>query len=115
MITRNFLLAAAIVLAAPVAAHAQQPKINSGNYWVSKCASGGQDYFECVVFTAGAVDGLQVMMTEKTKLFCLPSEITFAQASAIFGKYLREHPEQTHLNASLLVAMAMNSAYPCSK
>jgi hypothetical protein len=46
--------------------------------------------------------------------FCLPKDgITNGQAARIVAKWLREHPEQLHMNETVLSIRAFMDAFPC--
>jgi hypothetical protein len=44
---------------------------------------------------------------------CLTTEIKTSQAVRIVVKYLNDHPEQLHHDDSLLVVVALKTAFPC--
>jgi len=45
--------------------------------------------------------------------FCLPNGVTIGISVDIMERYLRNHPEQRHLDALSLISSAMSKAYPC--
>jgi hypothetical protein len=59
----------------------------------------------------GFVDG--VASAIRGKLACVPEGTTVGQEFAIVGKFLTEHPELWHENASYLVASALATSFPC--
>lgn len=44
---------------------------------------------------------------------CLPHKLMFVQAKDIVIAWLRNNPTQRHLNAAVLVRIALESTYPC--
>jgi len=44
---------------------------------------------------------------------CYPPVLSPAQATAIIGNYLRNHPERLDAGAAIVRAEAFNSAFPC--
>lgn len=46
-------------------------------------------------------------------LFCTKAKVTRGQVAAIVGKYLRNNPESWQEEASTLVTLALEQAFPC--
>jgi hypothetical protein len=46
-------------------------------------------------------------------LLCIPEGTTDDQVIEVVKKYLNEHPEQLHRNASIPVVKALGRAFPC--
>jgi hypothetical protein len=46
-------------------------------------------------------------------LLCIPEGTTDEQVIEVVKKYLNEHPEQLHRNASIPVVKALGRAFPC--
>ena len=44
---------------------------------------------------------------------CFPSDVTRNQYIRVIVKYLEDHPEQLHLDSSVLIDKAFTSAFPC--
>ncbi len=44
---------------------------------------------------------------------CIPENVTNGQVSDVVIKYLRDHPEERHILAAILVVKAMAEAFPC--
>jgi Rap1a immunity proteins len=59
----------------------------------------------------GFVDG--VASAIRGKLACVPEGTTVGQEFAVVGKFLTDHPELWHDNASYLVASALATTFPC--
>ena len=87
----------------------------TGNDLLSRCES--DDSFErnaCLWYVVGAAQGGTIEAIWETgdkNRYCVPDNVTFGQLEAIAIKYLREHPEELHLNASSLVLNSMSTAF----
>jgi hypothetical protein len=47
---------------------------------------------------------------------CLPkSGVQNGQAARVLVKYLKEHPEDLHLDSGVLAVLALRDAFPCAK
>lgn len=46
--------------------------------------------------------------------FCTPDNVTNGQMEDIVVKYLKDHPDERHMLAAILVVKAMTKAFPCS-
>ena len=82
----------------------------TGNEIFQRCNSdiGTPDSVGCVGYVAGIADALTL-----TNTICVPTDVSVVQVRDIVLKYLREHPERRHYNASGLAATALVSAFPC--
>lgn len=47
-------------------------------------------------------------------IFCKPKAVTIEQMARVVTHYLEDHPERLHLDSSILVVLALVSAYPCN-
>ena len=47
------------------------------------------------------------------QMICPPARMSAGQAVLIVVRYLRAHPEDLHMNSSLLIMMALSEAFPC--
>ena len=52
---------------------------------------------------------------ETLPIFCIPAGVTNRQITEVVSKYLKDHPEKLHLNASDLVIDAIQTAWPCDE
>jgi hypothetical protein len=81
--------------------------------------SRGIEEIGCLSYVRGFVDGIfSGVAIERLAIgFCPPKEegLDATQARLIVEKYLREHPEQLHVQAGLLVGSALIAAFPCPK
>ncbi|NNB49528.1 Rap1a/Tai family immunity protein [Pseudomonas fragi] len=82
------------------------------------------DAARCLGTINGTVDGLDIansFYSDQVKkdlppVICWPDEaVTKDQSVRIIVKYLREHPEKLHMGNSLLITLALVSAFPCGK
>lgn len=48
-------------------------------------------------------------------MHCIPGEVTNGQTFDVVKKYLEQNPELRHQYMGVLVAKALNKAYPCKK
>lgn len=60
----------------------------------------------------GYVIGAHDMVNDE--LICLTQGVTTKQASDVVKKYLENNPAQRNLDASVLVMVALGSAFPCA-
>ena len=74
----------------------------------------------CVSYVTGVWDTHGMMMVDPENPddprrggYCKPKGVSGKQLGAIVGKYLAEHPEGWHYNASASVILAFNEAFPC--
>ena len=71
-----------------------------------------------IYFSNGYVVGYILGVIETTTysdLQCVPDGVTKAQTVLVVRKYLKDHPEDLHLDASYLVIKAIQAAWPCKK
>ncbi|CRM39151.1 hypothetical protein BK634_03320 [Pseudomonas chlororaphis] len=71
----------------------------------------------CAGFVNGVTDTLVLarIASPETIAICIPREgFTMGQAARVLLKYLDDHPETLHENASMLALQAYRAAYPCN-
>jgi hypothetical protein len=70
---------------------------------------------QCYGFIAGArlLGRLYENESPEARLFCIPYGVQNEQLARIYVKYLEQHPEQLHLNASSLLMECFKNAFPC--
>ena len=66
----------------------------------------------CSGFIWGAADSHE-LIGEEVAPFCVPEDAASEQMGLIVVKFLREHPEKHDEFAVLLVALALEEAWPC--
>ena len=84
----------------------------TGNQLYESCH---ESRYDCATFAAGVMAGMFIgkMNTLAARQVCLPNQtLTFGQLSNVITKYLRNHPEQRHEPAFLLVGLAISDAWP---
>lgn len=70
----------------------------------------------CGFYVRGFIDGLMIGMSAQRlgPVICPPNEgISADQGRLIAEKYLRDHPEELHLEAGLELGKAFTIAFPC--
>jgi hypothetical protein len=80
--------------------------------WCSAKA-GSSDSLICSAYTLGFIHGLSLDTAQKA--FCLPRGLTAGQARLITEKFMSEHPEDLHKDASVITARALYIAYACKR
>jgi Rap1a immunity proteins len=61
---------------------------------------------------AGPLNSKQIFWLSPN-VYCTPKTVTNGQIQQVVTKYLNEHPEDLHIDASLLIGKALTAAYPC--
>jgi hypothetical protein len=61
----------------------------------------------------GYIEG--VLDSVNDKEVCVPTTVTIGQVGAMVSKFLDEHPEGWHYNASSVVVVALQSTFGCGK
>ena len=113
MILRTVIAAAFLLAANPVVAD-NLNGIKLREYCSDHTAS--PNSIACFMYITGYVAGIEAgdgSKQAKDRLWCFPKGATVAQARLIVEKYLRENPEGLHLDASMIVGIALLQAFPC--
>ena len=107
-------LAAAALTALVVPVAAEEPEPQRGTSLLDACRSNDlhSEGF-CLGFILGAVDGHVWGRAERESVYCVPPDVTAAQAREMVVKALRDHPEKLHVPAAILVIDAFERAFPC--
>ena len=97
-------------------AQAQRVSTTTGNDLLQLCES--KDKFEqafCIGYVTGITDveGFDSAIYPERQRSCIAEKATSGQLSDIVVKYLKDHPEERHLQAAILVVKAMGQAFPC--
>jgi Rap1a immunity proteins len=99
---------------------ASYEKLEARNSLSDKEAANG---IFCIGYIRGVLDTMLTWkaIEEKAKLKpapaahpCIPETVPNEEAIKVTIKFLKDHPEQLHLPASILVFRAMRQAFPCS-
>lgn len=83
----------------------------AGNFWLEPCE---QERDLCIGYVHALIEmnsGLVAMY--KTPMFCMPGDVTVAQAMKVIVKSMREAPEKLHLPFGMLSVAALQSGFPC--
>lgn len=91
---------------------------SAGNAWHMMCNVGkSQRPGACETYVIGLVSGLvaQAGLTDTKLPYCAPKSANYLQYSDIFYKYLENHPESRHYDASAIAIYAWTQAFPCKK
>lgn len=76
-----------------------------------------EDISACTSYIAGVIDYhllLQSLGTAPTIDFCLPENLSLAQASVRVMGYLQDAPQHDAFIAASAVPLALNKAFPCA-
>jgi len=81
----------------------------SGNKLFEDCEQDGETVAVgvCYGYVFGVFDVMQDVKV------CEPVGVTGKQLTGIVRKYLKENPENLHLNAAFLVTLALSEVFPC--
>ena len=81
----------------------------TGNKLVENCEPDDATFTdgECYGYVFGVFDVMQDVKV------CEPVGVTGKQLTEIVRKYLKENPENLHLNAAFLVTLALSEVFPC--
>jgi hypothetical protein len=67
-------------------------------------------------YCRGLIKGIyDVFLLYEPGIVCAPDQVTLRQNVRIVVKYLNDHPEELHIQDSLLVIRALSKAYPCKR
>jgi hypothetical protein len=83
----------------------------TGNTLLELCES---SEVACTAYILGAADGQfsTTIATSRDLAYCIPDGSTAAQLRDVVLRYLRQHPEERHRLAAVLVASALAGAWP---
>jgi hypothetical protein len=84
-----------------------------GNALLDLCREGSPAMGQCWGYDAGVADAVSAIEPENRQA-CIPVSVPISQAVDITTRWLREHPARRHFAATLLVAEALNAAFPCT-
>ncbi|MEA3009801.1 MAG: Rap1a immunity protein [Sphingomonadales bacterium] len=75
----------------------------------------GQDRSACLTYVLGAVDAYAsaLVAAGRPQAFCVPRGVTNDQIAQSAVAYLRAHPQDGGLNASVVILAGMRTTYPC--
>jgi hypothetical protein len=84
----------------------------SGNDLYQWCQSEGEPHARCAGYIIGAADSFSMTSASQGLRWEPPSQITTGQIIDIAVRYLKEHPEERHLQAASLVWSALEQTWP---
>jgi hypothetical protein len=88
----------------------------SGHYWLPQCEKLTD---KCLGLVMGLSSGLElgIYASGNNALhgYCRPDTLNFAQELDIFVKYMKSHPQELHMKATLIYVVSMAHAFPCNK
>jgi hypothetical protein len=67
----------------------------------------------CLMYVMGAADSLDLATNGERRSYCAPATSTTDQFHDVLTLYLREHPEERHRPAVILLVLALSEAWPC--
>lgn len=70
----------------------------------------------CAAFLSGWIESMHVMEVQfdlKNPSVCLPKGVSGEQVVRVFNAWIREHPEQLHLDMRTVLLRALVHAFPC--
>jgi len=99
-------------------ARAQQVSQETGDTLLEACESKTefrQSY--CFGYITGVADieGMEAAVFPDRRRACRAEGVTNGQIKDVVVKYLKEHPEDRHFLAAILVMQAMAKAFPCKQ
>lgn len=92
----------------------------TGNDLFSDCGADRSDnvYYQksarCTGYIVGALDALEIDALLRGRPTCISARVTVGQLRDIVMAYLTKNPQDRHMDASALVAVAINDAFQCS-
>jgi hypothetical protein len=89
----------------------------TGNALWDLCRDPGEGETMCRGFVMGIADAMSLTQADNGNVArwetCPPPKVPSSQMQDIATRFLREHPEQRHHPAGVLVAHALADAFPC--
>ncbi|MFC3442618.1 Rap1a/Tai family immunity protein [Sphingobium rhizovicinum] len=118
MQARPLILATILLLsAAPSPAGAQAYMFETGATLLAKCRNKAPEYaLACTAYIVGVVDGIRKdMFIGRARPVCWPDRMGADDARRTVTAYLDRWPDQRKAPASVLVSVALNERWPCTK
>jgi hypothetical protein len=112
-----FLSGTLLGFASPLKAEAEEEGIVSGTLLHDACTEASSTFDECFMWVAGFFQGLIVSekLAKEQHLVpatCLP-HISWGEGRRFILKYMQDHPEMLHLEASVIAGRAVAEAFLC--
>ena len=92
-----------------------------GNVLLERCTTEGNErtyaQLSCNNYVVGVIDGYTAAVASPKAPphqaeFAIPAGVTGQQTVDIVVKYLREHPAERHVPASILIVVALRESFP---
>jgi Ssp1 endopeptidase immunity protein Rap1a len=112
----KILLSAFFLLLVSASVHAQRVSTTTGNDLLDSCESKAEfKQAFCLGYINGAtdLDGMDGSVFPERRRSCVAENVSNGQVRDVVVKYLRDHPEERHLLAAILIVKAMSQAFPC--
>jgi hypothetical protein len=113
---KEVVLAGLLLLFLNTFVYSQRVSTTSGNALLESCES--KEEFQqafCSGYVQGAtdLDGMEGAAFPERRRSCVGENVTNGQIEDVVVKYLRDHPEERHVLAAILVVKAAAKAFPC--
>ena len=108
----RLLAATLLAVLAAGTAHAQHVSNVTGVTLMKSCTGPKPD--QCDAYLDGFGDAITAGGKDHA-LACIPQASTGTELRDVLVKFLKDHPEDQHLKATLLATRAFSKAYPCRK
>ncbi len=127
------LISAVLFCCSPfVTAQTQEFPEDSGNAFVRLCSATEKESrtdeeaanaMACLGYVSGFAEGIGIYRSSaeaKTKqkmpkYFCRPDGVERGQLVSVVLKFIRNHPEDAHRRTGVLIIVALEHAFPCTK
>jgi len=114
----KYLVTVIFLLLVSASVHAQRVSTTTGNQLLERCQS--TDTFEqsfCLGYLEGVTDlnAMHGSVLPVNQRSCAPENVTNGQIRDVAVKYLKDHPEERHMLAAILIVKGMAEAFPCTK
>jgi hypothetical protein len=111
---KSAVLLIGIIIASPASAQ----KL-TGNELLARCKAENDERTSCLTYVqaVGAlftiVQTLGVRDRDRTRLYCLPSNVTLDQTVDVVVSFLEQNPAIRHEDAAMLTVAALRETFPC--
>jgi hypothetical protein len=111
----KFLFSVALLLLLSASAHPQRVSTTTGNDLLESCESRDFKQAFCLGYITGVTDfdGMDGAAFPERRRSCIPENVSNGQVRDVVVKYLKDHPEERHLLAAVLIVEAASKAFPC--
>ncbi len=109
-------LSAVFLLLVSASTDAQRVSTTTGNGLLDSCESKAEhERALCLGYITGVTDmeGINTAAYPERGRTRISEDVTNSQVKDVVVKYLRDHPEDRHLLAAILIVEAVSRAFPC--